>query len=247
MKIKKEDISEIIKKSISIADVLRALNLLPRGSNYKTIKKYIKLYELDTSHFLGQSHLKGKTRINVKIKPLENYLIVDSPLDPSFLKKRLIRENILEYKCNECAITIWNNKNIVLHLDHINGINDDHRLENLRLLCPNCHSQTPTYCGRNAKHKNVRAITNNKCKACLKSIDLYSTYCRKCVATHDPNCIKTHATKINWLPTDQLIKLVDELGYVGVGKQLGVSGNAIKKRIRNHPLTNLSLSIDTVQ
>ena len=65
------------------------------------------------------------------------------------LKKRLIKDGILEYKCDECGLDSWNNKNIVLQLDHINGISNDHRLNNLRLMCPNCHSQTETYCGRN--------------------------------------------------------------------------------------------------
>ena len=66
------------------------------------------------------------------------------------LKERLIKEGILTKICSECGITDeWNNKPITLQLDHINGVRDDHRLENLRLLCPNCHSQTDTYCGRN--------------------------------------------------------------------------------------------------
>ena len=65
------------------------------------------------------------------------------------LSRRLKKEKIIENKCDECGITEWNGKPIVLHLDHINGKRTDHRLENLRLLCPNCHSQTDTYCGRN--------------------------------------------------------------------------------------------------
>lgn len=70
------------------------------------------------------------------------------------LKKRLISEKILDKVCVECGITdSWNDKPIVLHLDHINGVNNDHRLENLRLLCPNCHSQTDTWCGRGKVRK----------------------------------------------------------------------------------------------
>ena len=64
------------------------------------------------------------------------------------LKKRLIKEKILENKCAECNIVEWNGKQIVLQLDHINGDNSDHRASNLRLLCPNCHSQTDTWCGK---------------------------------------------------------------------------------------------------
>ena len=65
------------------------------------------------------------------------------------LKKRLIKEKVLEYKCVSCGIFEWNTKEISLHLDHIDGNNHNHKLENLRLLCPNCHSQTDTWCGKN--------------------------------------------------------------------------------------------------
>ena len=68
--------------------------------------------------------------------------------------KRIIDDNLIEYKCQECGLKdSWNNKMLVLHLDHINGISNDHRLENLRFLCPNCHSQTDTYTDKNS-YKN---------------------------------------------------------------------------------------------
>jgi hypothetical protein len=65
------------------------------------------------------------------------------------LKNRLIKEGLLSYKCDDCGISEWNNKKIALHLDHIDGNCKNHRLNNLRLLCPNCHSQTDTWCGKN--------------------------------------------------------------------------------------------------
>jgi hypothetical protein len=65
------------------------------------------------------------------------------------LKKRLIDLNILQNVCSECGITEWNKKPLVLHLDHIDGNRHNHKLDNVRLLCPNCHSQTDTYCGKN--------------------------------------------------------------------------------------------------
>jgi 5-methylcytosine-specific restriction endonuclease McrA len=67
------------------------------------------------------------------------------------LKKRLIKEGIKDNKCEECGVSKWNGKDLECHLDHINGDSKDHRIENLKILCPNCHSQTDTYCGRNIK------------------------------------------------------------------------------------------------
>ncbi len=70
------------------------------------------------------------------------------------VKERILKENLLEYKCSLCELTTqWNNKLLVLQLDHINGIHNDHRLENIRWLCPNCHSQTDTYAGKNPSYK----------------------------------------------------------------------------------------------
>ena len=65
------------------------------------------------------------------------------------VKKKLIQENVFDYKCVECGIFEWNDKPIVLHLDHIDGDSSNHMKSNLRYLCPNCHSQTDTWCGRN--------------------------------------------------------------------------------------------------
>jgi 5-methylcytosine-specific restriction endonuclease McrA len=71
------------------------------------------------------------------------------------LKNRLLRRGLIAYRCHECGLTEWRGRALALVLDHVNGLNDDHRLENLRLLCPNCHSQTPTFAGRNVGRRRV--------------------------------------------------------------------------------------------
>lgn len=97
---------------------------------------------------LGLSFTNGG---GAKVKiPLEEILAGDHPYYQTLkLKKRLVKEGIFENKCSSCEIDMWQGKEISLQLDHINGDNSDHRKENLRLLCPNCHSQTDTWCGRN--------------------------------------------------------------------------------------------------
>lgn len=85
-------------------------------------------------------------------KPLNQVLVENSTYNPYRLKLRLIRDGILANVCSECGLTPeWNGKPLSLQLDHINGVHNDHRLDNLRLVCPNCHSQSSTYAGKNKK------------------------------------------------------------------------------------------------
>ena len=150
------DLIEAVKASKSIANVLRIIGLNEAGGgNYKTVRQKIQELNLNTSHFTGQGHLKGKTHNWSPTTPLEEILIKHTPWKGSncSLKPRLYAAGILEEKCytDICPIkgSEWCGRRIALHLDHINGDNRDYRPENLRILCPNCHSQTDTYCGRN--------------------------------------------------------------------------------------------------
>jgi 5-methylcytosine-specific restriction endonuclease McrA len=83
--------------------------------------------------------------------PLEKILVQNSTFQTNKLRLRLLNEGIKDHQCEECKREAWNGKPIPLELDHINGVCNDHRIENLRLLCPNCHAQTEHYRGRNAK------------------------------------------------------------------------------------------------
>lgn len=145
-----EDFANAVKNSDSIAGTLRKLNLQPTGGNYKIANARIKSLELDTSHFTGQGHLKGKTHDWAKKIPLEEILVKDSLYQQTYkLKNRLIKEGYFEEKCYRCERKKWNKLKIPLELEHKNGINNDNRLENLTLLCPNCHAQTTTHRGKN--------------------------------------------------------------------------------------------------
>lgn len=88
-----------------------------------------------------------------QIVPLPKYLVEHCKVSRNCIKKWLLREQCFPNKCSLCGINTWREKPLNLRLDHINGVNDDYRLENLRLICPNCDSQLPTYCGRNKKKK----------------------------------------------------------------------------------------------
>jgi Zn finger protein HypA/HybF involved in hydrogenase expression len=145
-----EEIRKAVKESYSIAQTLCKIGLKPRGGNYRIIKKKIKEFNIDTSHFTGQGHLKGKTHQFIPLFPYEQILTENSHYQSFKLKNRLIKDNMLKNECSACMLeATWQGKEIKLHLDHTNGINTDNRIENLRLLCPNCHSQTDTYTGKN--------------------------------------------------------------------------------------------------
>lgn len=155
LSISNQTIIDLCTKFFSRQSVLLNLELNFSSSNIRWIDKKINELEINISHWTGQGHLKGKTHNWSSIIPLSEVLCENSTYsNMKNLKKRLVKSELLEYKCNRCSISTWNNEQLALHLDHFNGIRTDNRLENLRLLCPNCHSQTDTYCGRNiGKHK----------------------------------------------------------------------------------------------
>ena len=106
----------------------------------------------DKARERGEIISRGYTDV---IIPIEEILVENSSYQTYGLKYRLIDSGILDNICVKCGISEeWNGKPISLHLDHINGISNDHRLKNLQILCPNCHSQTSTYAGRNRPYKN---------------------------------------------------------------------------------------------
>lgn len=146
-----EQLIEAVKTSLSYAEVMRKLGLKAAGSNYDTVKKKIKEYNLDTSHMTGQAWNQGDRYKPIReAQPLEAILIENSSYRSTYhLKDRLLKEYMKEYKCECCGNTEWMGKPIALELHHVNGIKNDLRIENLQLLCPNCHAFTDNYRGKN--------------------------------------------------------------------------------------------------
>jgi len=152
-----EKLKEAVRKSSSVGQVLRLLNLREAGGNYLQIKKYLKFYSIDISHFTGHAWNKGLRGIGKPRIPLEKILVRDSNYQSFKLKKRLFDAKLKPQKCEECG---WAQKTmdgyLPLELDHINGIHTDNRLENLRVLCPNCHSLKLNHRGRNIKKNFIK-------------------------------------------------------------------------------------------
>jgi 5-methylcytosine-specific restriction endonuclease McrA len=147
------ELTEIVGRAESLSEVLAVFGLNNKGGNHKTLRARLEHDKIDFSHIpLGRGSNKQRHRGGSTPTDLDLVLVEQSSYSTNRLKKRLIQSGLLMNKCAECGQDAeWNGKQLVLVLDHINGISRDHRLENLRLLCPNCNSQTPTFCGRNVR------------------------------------------------------------------------------------------------
>jgi len=138
--------TEAVLSSTSLSDILKKMNLRAAGGNFKTIKKYIKDLDIDISHFTTKEEY-GKMLSGKNKKPIEFYLVESSINWSSHIKNRLYKEGLKERKCEKCGQDeMWNGERMSLIIDHINGKNDDCRLENLRIVCPNCNATLETHC-----------------------------------------------------------------------------------------------------
>lgn len=141
----------LLPRARSLAEVLRHLGLDPaNGSDYRRLRRRITDLGMSTEHLAGQGWARGRSPRRDR-RPLDEILVRQSPFrgGSAKLRRRLVEEGVLAWRCARCGLTTWNGRPAPLQLDHVNGDARDNRRENLRLLCPNCHAQTPTYCGRN--------------------------------------------------------------------------------------------------
>jgi len=145
-----EEFTEAVASSGSVRQVLIKLDLAPLGGNYTTFKRAASHLELDTSHFHGQAWNKGIKSYRRKVA---EYLKNPCPYNVTSyrLKLRLLAEKMFDKKCYVCSRVTWRGKPIPLELEHVDGNSRNNLLENLTLLCPNCHAQTDTYRGKNRK------------------------------------------------------------------------------------------------
>ena len=191
-----------------------------KPSTLTTLKTIINARKIDTSKMIENGKL---LRMRAKKYKISEIFTINSRYPKHALKKIIMRNNLINYQCGECAIIDqYNNKSIKLQLDHINGINDDNRIENLRFLCPNCHSQTSTYAGKNA----VRMKEYNNCIQCGKLITKYSKRCNDCVNDNKKGKSKISATR------DELIELLSKYPLTKIGEMFDVSDNAVRKRCK---------------
>ena len=145
-----QEFINLVRSSLNISEVLFKLGYAVNGNSwgFGEIKKRMVDLGLTGYDFKGKSCLAIKPEKQIDPKKL---LCEHSKHARKVLRSYIRKHDLIPYKCAICGLTEWNGKTLSLELDHINGINDDNRLENLRFLCPNCHSQTDTYGVRNSK------------------------------------------------------------------------------------------------
>ena len=155
-----EMLESAVRDSTSIAGVLRALGVTWSGGAHAHFSRRIKRLGLDTAHFTGAAHMRGKPAL--RRLPAEEVLVVKprgSRRTQPYLLRRALIEVGMPYECEMCGIGgAWQGRPLILHVDHVNGDCLDSRVENLRFLCPNCHTQTATWAGRNAGRQDYRSV-----------------------------------------------------------------------------------------
>lgn len=225
----KEELQNFINESTTYGQVLKHFGLENKGGNHNTLKRRIKEEGLDVSSivkfkFKGGWN-KGIKGFNLRRMSLEDAMktifITNSTSYQAAAKKYVKMYNLMEYKCSECGLTNeWNGKPITLELDHTDGNSHNNILTNLKWLCPNCHSQTPTFRGRNRKIRYY-------CVDCKKEILKESTRCKSCAAKQQPKKVERPAK-------EKLEELIKILPMTHIGKMYGVSGNSIKSWCKSY-------------
>lgn len=211
---------KVIQESISRTDFFKKFNMNPRGAKFQTFNKIVEKNSIDISHFIGGGRTNGNNRPLTKDEVLSRLRLGDNLAPKVNIKKYIMKFNILPYECVKCGTKdMWCDSSLVLQLDHINGNPLDNRVENLRFLCPNCHSQTSTFAGKNILPRN-----SPKCPLCESEISVGSRHCSKCAHLFQ--------MKIEWPSDEELQKLVWLKPLIKLGKDLGVSDNAIRKRCK---------------
>lgn len=176
-----ERVAAAIASSASWTEAIDSLGLRRSGNVYAMLKRLSAERCLDIQHMAigGGRTISANRKASI---PLDSVMVAGSSYARGSLKRRLLASGALQNACAVCGGGAhWNGLPLVLHLDHVNGVADDHRIENLRLLCPNCHSQTATYSGKNKKVVNGALRV---CMDCAAPRSKRSVRCRKCAACH---------------------------------------------------------------
>lgn len=220
----------------SYAQVLRRLGLRPAGGNHALLRRYVdEVWQIPTPHFDGGA--SARRRPAAPAKPLKEILVRNSSYSRGKLKDRLYGEGVKKRKCEMCGQgEMWHGRWMSLILDHVNGVPDDNRLENLRIVCPNCAATLDTHCGR----KNRKQRPTRECNRCGREFLAKCSGQRYCSHACGTRWDRSHlrgrprpgGRKVQRPPYEHLMAEIAMTSYVAVGRKYGVSDNAVRKWVR---------------
>jgi hypothetical protein len=230
-----QEARDAVASSRCYAEALRKLGLRPAGGNHRLFRRYVdQVWRIPTDHFDPESiRLAGVRRQGPP--PLEHVLVEGSSYPRGTLKQRLYAEGLKQRSCEICGQgEVWRGSRMSLILDHINGVPDDNRLENLRMVCPNCAATLDTHCGR----KNRMEVRLRQCARCGADFAVrYPSHrycssecgCRHSNRRREP---RPNARKVTRPSYEQLVADLASASFVAVGRAYGVSDNAVRKWLR---------------
>ncbi len=242
--VSKEALGKIVKENNTLSGILKHFGFSHKGGQSKILKARLKEDAIEHSHIpLGWGFYRGG---GTKPLPLEQVMVKNSTYNRGHLKNRIIKEGLLKEVCAICGREPeWEGKRLVLVIDHINGVHNDHRLENLQLLCPNCNSQTPTFAGRNLPWAGCAFINCSQCAKKITKKGNQSGLCRTCyhaersADVEHPSRIAIR--KVARPSKEELQKLIAENSWVGIGRMYGISDNAVRKWAKGYGLPTKKL------
>lgn len=229
-----EEARGAIAASLSYAEALRRLGMCPSGGNWRTLKRYAtEVWCIPVDHFdpaAARREALRRYRMRTAV-PLDQILVEGSTYSRSSLKARLFAEGLKDRRCEMCGQgELWRGRRMSLILDHVNGTRDDNRLENLRIVCPNCAATLDTHCGRNL------ALIRS-CETCGTTFRAGHRAQRWC----SPRCAQLgdagrrghlKLRRVERPPYEQLLAEIRELGWSAVGRRYGVTDNAVRKWVQ---------------